>query len=197
MGLMIYSLENIPITARRDYFVYLLDYGWSEPISDILHRNFEKMSNIAAENKAVVIKGTVGSHFQNEVLSWHHINGEHADDLLPALLITNKHPQYFIESDISYQYKKNKGIHVNQDGDIKMILIPFKKTCKNESDVTNIIHSVFNDIKQEKDLANFCIAKQHKKGIGQAIVDSIILEPNISGIGFSFNNLKEYFSKKD
>ena len=43
------------------------------------------MAKIAAENKAVVIKGTVGSHFQNEVLSWHHINGEDANDLLPAL----------------------------------------------------------------------------------------------------------------
>ena len=51
-------------------------------------------------------------------------------------------------------------------------------------------------IEQEKDLTDFCITKRHKKGIGHAIVDAIILEPNISGIGFSFNNLKEYLGNK-
>ena len=124
MGLMIYSLDNIPAGAKRDYFIYLLDYGWTEPISEILNKNFEEMSKIAAENKAVVIKGTVASHFQNEVLSWHHINGEDAENLLPALLITNKHPQYFKESNSSFQYKNIKDMGINETEDMKMILIP-------------------------------------------------------------------------
>lgn len=96
MGLMIYSLGDIPREAERDYFIYLLDFGWDEPIRDILIRNYDRMAEIAAGNNAVVIKGIVGAHFQNEVLSWHHINGEYANDLLPALLITNKHPYQFL-----------------------------------------------------------------------------------------------------
>ena len=191
---MIYSLENIPIGARRDYLIYLLDYGWDEPISNILNRNFEKMAAIAADNKAVMIKGTVASHFQNEVLSWHHINGEDANDLLPALLITNAHPQYFLESNICYENKKVKSIKVHQNDDMKMILIPFKRVCKDDNDVINIVNSVFSDIKQGKDLANFCIAKQHKRGLGNAIVDSIILQPNINGIGV---DLKKLFNNQD
>ncbi len=189
MGLMIYSLDNIPAGAKRDYFIYLLDYGWTEPISEILNKNFEEMSKIAAENKAVVIKGTVASHFQNEVLSWHHINGEDAENLLPALLITNKHPQYFKESNSSFQYKNIKDMGINETEDMKMILIPFKECCNNEKDVMTIINSVFSDIENGKDLSNFSISKKNKKGVGRHIVDSVILQPNLNGIGIDIKKL--------
>lgn len=189
MGLMIYSLDNIPAGAKRDYFIYLLDYGWTEPISEILNKNFEEMSKIAAENKAVVIKGTVASHFQNEVLSWHHINGEDAENLLPALLITNKHPQYFKESNSSFQYENIKNMGINETEDMKMILIPFKECCNNEKDVMTIINSVFSDIENGKDLSNFSISKKNKKGVGRHIVDSVILQPNLNGIGIDIKKL--------
>lgn len=189
MGLMIYSLDNIPAGAKRNYFIYLLDYGWTEPISEILNKNFEKMSKIAAENKAVVIKGTVASHFQNEVLSWHHINGENDENLLPALLITNKHPQYFKESNSSFQYKNIKNMGINETEDMKMILIPFKECCNNENDVITIINSVFSDIENGKDLSNFSISKKNKKGVGHHIVDSVTLQPNFNGIGIDIKKL--------
>lgn len=56
MGLYVQSLENIPLSAHRDYFIYLLDYGWHEPLGEALMNNYEKMAQIAAENKAVVIE---------------------------------------------------------------------------------------------------------------------------------------------
>jgi hypothetical protein len=70
MGLMIHSLDNIPKSARRDFFVYLLDYGWQEPISQALRDNFDKMAEIASKNRVVVIKGTDVAHFESEVMSW-------------------------------------------------------------------------------------------------------------------------------
>ena len=191
MGLMIYSLEHIPLEAHRDYFIYLLDYGWDEPISNIINRNYDNMAKIAADNKAVVIKGTVASHFQNEVLSWHHINGENAEELLPALLITNKHPFYFMTSKKSFTYKDTDIIKAHRYGDMKMILIPFKKICKTETDVITIVQTVFNDIVQGKDLTNFSIVKKQKRKMGRTIVDFIILQPNVSGIGV---DLKKFFN---
>ena len=98
MGLYVQSLNNIPQSAHRDYYIYLLDYGWSEPLGNALMNNYEKMAQLAAENDAVVIRGTHRVHFEDEVLSWHHINGENAEDLLPAILITNRHPYLFKES---------------------------------------------------------------------------------------------------
>jgi hypothetical protein len=192
MGLMIHSLDNIPKSAHRYFFIYLLDYGWQEPISQALRDNFDKMAEIASKNRAVVIKGTDVSHFENEVMSWHQINNENAEGLLPALLITNKHPEYFRFANGEYSGRRNiLRIEENED-DIKLILVPFKKFCKTTSDVITLIEKIFNDIIAEKDLSEFRIAKEMNKGIGKAIVDSIILEPNFSGLGFSFNKLKSY-----
>ena len=96
MGLHVHSLENIPKSENRDYLIYLLEYGWHEPLAAALNENFEKMANIAAQNRAVVIKGTELAHFDNEVFSWHQINNERDEDVLPAILITNAHPSYFL-----------------------------------------------------------------------------------------------------
>ncbi|SDX27165.1 hypothetical protein SAMN05444410_11247 [Hydrobacter penzbergensis] len=35
-----------------------------------------------------------------------------------------------------------------------------------------------------------------KRGIGNAIVDAVILGPNIGGVGFDFKKLIDYFRKK-
>ncbi len=186
MGLMIHSLENIPISVRRDYFIYLLDYGWQEPISRALHDNFDRMAQLASKTKAVVIKGTELAHFQNEVLSWHHINNEDAEDLLPALLITNAHPSYFLEKKENFSGKRNIVRVDDEYGDLKLILVPFKRLCTNTGEVVSIIEKIFRNISEGKDLSNFKIAKTMKKGLGGAIVDAVVLEPNISGIGFDF-----------
>jgi len=189
---MIHSLENLPTTARRNFFIYLLDYGWNEPISNALRENFDRMAEIAAKNKAVIIKGTEIAHFQNEVMSWHQINNENAEDLLPALLITNTHPQYFKDSNEAFSGRENI---IRTEEDLKLILIPFKRFCETTNEVLSLIEKVFKDIQDEKDLSEFKIAKEMNKGVGRAIVDSIILEPNFSGIGFSFNKLKKYLNQ--
>lgn len=189
MGLWIQSLENIPLEAKRDYFIYLLDYGWEEPLGEALMKNYAKMASIAAENKAVVIRGTQRVHFEDQVLSWHNVNGEDAEEILPAILITNRHPQRFRES---FNAERSEPI----EKDLKMILIPLKKFCKTTSEVVDLIEKVFNDIKNQKDLNDFRIAKEMKRGFGKALVDAVILEPNIGGFGFNFNKLIEYFTKK-
>jgi len=189
MGLWVQSLENIPIDARRDYFIYLLDYGWTEPLGEALMKNFEKMASIAAVNKAVVIRGTDRVHFEDQVLSWHNVNGENADDILPAILITNRHPHKFKES------YSNNGKHIEKD--LKLILIPLKKFCTTTTDVVTIIEKVFSDIKAQKDLTDFKVSKEMKSGVGRALVDGLILEPNIAGVGYNFNKLIDYFRNKN
>ena len=188
MGLYIQSLEDIPNEAERDYFIYLLDYGWSEPLGEALMKNYKKMASLASKTNAVVIRGTDRVHFEDQVLSWHHINGESADEILPAVLITNRHPYKFKES---FSLTPNNSI----EKDLKLILIPLKRCCKTTTDVVNLIEKLFVDIKEKKDLKDFRIAKEQKKNVGRAIVDAIILEPNFAGIGFNFNKLIDYFLK--
>lgn len=194
MGLLVYSLENIPKSKNRDYFIYLLEYGWYEPISEAINSNFSQMAELAAQKRAVVIKGTCLSHFENEVFSWHKINNERNNDILPAIHITNAHPSYFMKHD--HEYSRGKGLYRESiNGELKLILIPLKKFCSNTTEVVSLIEKLFSDIEASKDLSEFKIAKEVQKGMGSAIVDALILEPNISGVGFSFKKLLNYFSK--
>ncbi|SDF58942.1 hypothetical protein [Epilithonimonas hungarica] len=188
MGLYISSLQHIPENANRNYFIYLLDYGWNEPLIEALEKNYDRMAQFAAENNAVVIKGTRKVHFEDEVLSWHNINGENAEKILPAILITNRHPAKFKES-----FGTNRSEEI--ENDLKMILIPLKKFCQTTTDVTELISKLFNDIRQQKDLNDFKIAKEVKKGFGKALADSLILEPNFNGLGIDFKKIIEYFKK--
>jgi hypothetical protein len=188
MGLHVHSLTNIPKSENRDYWIYLLEYGWHEPLAQTLNDNFTKMAARAAVTRAVVIKGTEIGHFENEVFSWHRINNEQADEILPAILITNAHPSYFLDNGMRFQQRH--GLFRESDSNnMKLVLIPLKKFCKTSTEVISLIERIFTDIEAGRDLSEFKIAKEVNKGVGSAIVDSIILEPNFSGVGFSFKKL--------
>jgi len=194
MGLMVHSLEGIPEGHHRDYYIYLLDYGWNEPLSEALKKNFNRMATLASEQKnAVVIMPTeVGAHFSDQVLSWHSINGDDADknDLLPAILVTNRHP-------VEFKQRRDSQIERIADDNLKLILFPLKKYCKDTTEVIDLIQKIFLNIKQENDLDYFSIKTEKKKGVGGALVDSIIFEPNFAGMGFRFNKFKKFLRGED
>lgn len=194
MGLMVHSLEGIPEEHHRDYFIYLLDYGWKEPLSEALKMNFGRMATMASEKKnAVVIMRTdEGIHFSDEVLSWHSINGDEVEknDLLPAILITNRHPAEF----------KKRGANSNAkeqvEPTLKMMLFPLKKHCSTISEVVELIQKIFVSIKQGKDLNDFGIVGEKKKGESGAAASSLIVEPTSMGTNISINTIQNYFTAK-
>jgi len=188
MGLMIHSLGELPANVERAYYVYLLDYGWDEPLGEILNRNFGKMAEKASRQNAVVLRGVVGAHFEDEVLSWHHINGQPSEEILPAILITTRNPHEFRK-----KYTRDMSKSKIKD---KMLLIPLRKLCKNTSDVVKVIDKLFQDIEKNKKLTDFDIAKELKKGHNGALVDALILQPNISGIGINLNYIIDFFRGK-
>ncbi len=195
MGLHVHSLNNIPKSENRDYLIYLLEYGWHEPLGEALSKNFNQMAAKAAKSRSVVIRGTELAHFENEVFSWHQINNERDEEILPAILITNAHPSYFRDNNFGTGIRK--GLYREDDSsNLKLILIPLKKFCSSTTEVIALIEKLFIDIEAEKDLSAFQIAKEVKKGIGSALADAIIFEPNISGVGFSFKKLGNYFMSR-
>ncbi len=188
MGLMIHSLGEFPLEAQRGYYIYLLDYGWEEPLRDVLDRNFNKMAELASRSNAVVMKGTVGHHFSDEVLSWHRVNGQPGDELLPAIMITTRHPSNFRESG---QEWLNRRENYPQD---RLLLIPLRKVCKSSEDVASLIEKLFRDIGEKKTLSDFEVADEMRKGKAGAVVDALILQPNFAGIGINFNYIIDFFS---
>jgi len=183
MGLMIHSLGELPLEAKRSYYVYLLDYGWHEPLAEAVYQNFGKMSDLASRRGAVVMRGVVGSHFADEVLSWHHVNGQPAEEILPAILVTTIHPQHF-------QTQSSEVAHASDD---KLLLIPLREACKSTSEVVSLIEKVFKDIGDKKGLQDFAVAKELKKGKKGAVVDALILQPNIAGLGVDLKGIVNFF----
>ena len=184
MGLKIHSLGELPAEATRGYYVYLLDYGWEEPLSRALRDNFDRMADAASRNDAAVLLG-VGNEFNDEVLSWHGVNGRPADDLLPAILITNKHPSEFREMRGSW----------NRDRD-HLVLIPLRDHCKTTTEVATLIDGIFSDIKAKRPLANFKVAQNDRAGLKGALLDAVVLRPTVGGVGIDLKALLLRFKRK-
>lgn len=182
MGLYVHSIGEIPPTGvERAYYIYLLDYGWSEGLGDTVRANLPRMADLASRSNAVIIHGPRGVHFEDEVLSWHRVNGRDAKDILPAILITTRHPSTFNESFAATKSKKE-----SRDA---LLLIPLKKLCKSADEVVELIHRVFEDIKEKKELSKFGVAKRMRRGVAGALVDAIILQPKLGGVGFDLKKL--------
>lgn len=149
------------------------------------------MSKISSTNSAVTIKG-IGEHFTNEVFSWHGITGINDENILPAILITNQNPNYFKEN--NQDLKHNALYQEDVKSNLKLILIPFKKFCQNDSDVVALIDSIFKNIQEKQDLSKFSILSKIQNK--NSLYDAIILQPNFSGIGIDIKQLINSLIKK-
>jgi hypothetical protein len=70
-----------------------------------------------------------------------------------------------------------------------LLLIPLREICKTAEDVADLIHQLFKDIKAQGQLSNFEVARRMRRGVAGALVDGVILQPNLSGIGFDLKKL--------
>ena len=179
MGLYVHSLGEVPTGARRSF---LLDYGWEGSLGEAVRANLPRMADIASRSNAVVIHGPRGMHFEDEVLSWHHINGQDAEDILPAILVTTRHPRTFRESFGATILKAP-----TEDA---LLLIPLKKTCKTADQVVEVVERIFKDIQDRKVLTQFSVAREMRKDTGRVLANAVILQPNLHGIGF---DVKKFF----
>lgn len=185
MGLKIHSLAEIPEQVTKSYYLYILDYyNWDEPIGKTLRASFDKLAEFASKNDSVVIQGIAESHFYSELMSWESVNGIDPSELLPALMITTLHPKYFLDG----HNKQLIGYKIPED---KLVFLKLGEICKSPQDVVTLLGKIISDIQGRKELKDFKVKKELKKGIGKSLTDALILEPNISGIGI---NIKELFS---
>ena len=94
-----------------------------------------------------------------------------ADDILPALLITTRHPSTFRESFST--------IRTDPQNRIRSSYFPLRKICNSAQEVADVIHRVFQDIKAKKHLSDFQAAHRMRGGVAGALVDAVILQPEI------------------
>ncbi|POE05761.1 hypothetical protein [Pectobacterium odoriferum] len=181
MGLHVSAISDLPLSEERDYYLYILDYyNWDEPISNTLIENLPKIESLCAKYNSVMVRGLPESHFYSEVISWVKINGQGPNTILPALMITTVHPKYFIEAN-------NR--EVDSEISESLIFLKIRDICKKPSDVIDLIEKIFTDISERKEIKNFVITRELSSFEHGALVDALILEPNIAGVGINIKKL--------
>ncbi|MBW4680276.1 MAG: hypothetical protein KME19_09190 [Microcoleus vaginatus WJT46-NPBG5] len=184
MGLMVHSLSEFPVNAERDYYLYVLRGSWDSDIERALQENFPSMADAASRTKSAVIFGTEGRHFQNEVFSWHRINGEVAEPLLPALLITTIHPAKFQDENDPFW-----GNRLTNDHNDHMVLISLKEKCATGREAIELIRQIFEDIKVGQKLKDFEVVKSLNRKRSNAFMDGLVLRPTFMGFGFDLKTI--------
>ncbi|HBO2143067.1 TPA: hypothetical protein NID32_004694 [Pseudomonas aeruginosa] len=188
MGLHVNSIADLPLSESRSYYLYVLDYyNWDEPISNTLRNSIERIELFCSRNNSVMIRGLPSSHFYSEVLSWVKINGQEPEAVLPAVLITTLHPQYFIDSDNS---KPLREIFES------LVFLKIREICKAPGDVVDLLEKIFKDIREDKKIKDFRVARELRKGERGALVDALILEPNFVGFGVDVKKVVGWIKDK-
>ena len=93
MGYQLTSLGNLPVLPDIDLYIFVVDGNWRGGRLEILEDNFSEIAR-AIGPKAIIAKGFEESLWSEELCR--RYLGEEYDAIfphLPALLITNAHPE--------------------------------------------------------------------------------------------------------
>lgn len=188
MGLYVQHLRTVVEKARdRTIYLYLLDYGWPQgEWEQLFKRHFTTIADMASEAGGVVIASGGGVHFGNEVLSWYRVANLKADEVLPALLITQTPPSYFAASSHD-EARAAPGL-----GDL--LVIPLAPLCQNETDFLRTVEGIFADLEKGLELRNFGVARHDvarapKKTLGKKLVEAVELKPGAFGVSVNLKTL--------
>lgn len=95
MGYVLNDLANLPVDDNIHFYIFVVNGQYIEPLYEIMEQNFMK---IAADigRRAVIAVGTDRKNFTTSVAKTYLGKGNSDREfmrLLPALLITNEHPE--------------------------------------------------------------------------------------------------------
>lgn len=206
MGLIVSHITGLESYKDRQLYVYLLDFGWPDgEYEQIFKRHWHALSGRASDNKSLIISSNKGIHFANEVLSYHRVFELDADEVLPAILITKTHPSYFVETNgpMEREIENSATDELCKDD---VVLIPLKLACSTPDAFASVIESIFSDLEGGLELQNFSVAKHDAnpnnippagswRRVVQRVGKSILLAPNVAGIGVDLKELIKTDSK--
>ena len=87
-------------------------------------------------------------------------------------------------------FRPGAGVQAPADA---LLPIPLRKTCKTRDDVVAVIDRLFRDVAAKKELSDFAVANEMRRGAGSAIVDALVLQPKVAGIGLNLAKLARFF----
>jgi hypothetical protein len=100
MGYMLNSLANLPVEDDVRFYVFVINGQWQEPLYGMIEQNFASIARNIGRN-AVIAKGLNPVEWSGEVAK-KYLGKDYGDffSLLPALLITDAHPDRVSEGSL-------------------------------------------------------------------------------------------------
>ncbi|MEA3035185.1 MAG: hypothetical protein QOH04_944 [Sphingomonadales bacterium] len=94
MGYALNELANLPVDNEVHFYIFVINGEFREPLYEMIERNFMEIAR-SIGNHAVIALGTHATEFTTSVAR-KYLGEDNSDNsfraLLPALLITNDHP---------------------------------------------------------------------------------------------------------
>jgi hypothetical protein len=182
MGVKITSLAQIPSDADIPFYVYLLHSHYPFEADKALDEAFEIIAQQAGERDFVVIQGLT-REFGGEVMNAYSIDGIPEDEVLPAILISTVNPHRFEEV---HSIDKSGPFRPRE----RVVLISLRQQHSRRDEVFGLLQKVIADIKAGRELRDFEVSKDKKT----KFLDSLILQPNVSGVGIDFKALWSFLT---
>jgi hypothetical protein len=92
VGYQLNRLANLPIDDEVEFYIFVINGNWQEPLYKMVQENFSEIAR-SIGNHAVIATGLNPKEWYGEVGKTYLGDGyDKYHDLLPALLITDTHP---------------------------------------------------------------------------------------------------------
>ena len=108
------------------------------------------------------------------------MNGLPADDLLPAIMITDCEPASLAQASEFGPRRQHRGGTANYPE--RFIILPLRELCKTASDVALLLEKITQDLESGTALQDFEVARLVDETEGGA-AEMLSLQPNIAGVG--------------
>ncbi|MBN1970159.1 MAG: hypothetical protein JW870_12390 [Candidatus Delongbacteria bacterium] len=168
MGYKLTSLLDLPFEEKVSLYIFSIGDGlWEGGLQDLVNKNFD---NIAREigHDAIIVGGLSFSFHGEVVRNYLGVYHKELKNQLPALLITDAHPN-------------------NLNDESLRLLIPLSKIKTNYVTIDRFFSDLALFVKGESNV--FLTNIKDKCQNINSINDFVILQPNIIGFGVNINNI--------
>ena len=176
-GYILNELANLPIDEKVNFYIFVVNGQYREPLYEMIQSNFVNIAQ-SIGNHAVIATGTDSKRFTTEVAR-QYLGTGNSDasftSLLPALLITNEHPDRLDEKSLR-------------------LIVPLRDAETRFGNLRNFFELLSQFVRGEN---NYFISQFENKSSKLGIANRIIgLRPGMFGISLNINELIDWWDKR-
>ncbi len=167
MGYALSSLGNLPVQENISLYIFVVGGGWKGELQDAIEQNFMELARRIGPN-AVIAKGFDPEMWSQQICEKYlGKNVQTLNDVLPALLLTDAHPDHLTERSLR-------------------LLVPLRDAQQRFGGIEGFFRAL-TEFALNRD-SSFLSRFEEKPSLGSKAWSILELKPNFFGFGI---NIKE------